>query len=54
MHGLAVYTKERLSFALDLFLENSADSHLCFQLALFHFVLFLFPLLITFIFMHGF
>ena len=26
MHGLAVYVKEGLSFAWDLFLENSADS----------------------------
>ena len=29
MHGLAVYVKERLSFARDLSLENSADSYLC-------------------------
>ena len=27
MHGLAVYVKERLPFALDLSLENSADSY---------------------------
>ena len=26
MHGLAVYLKEGLPFALDLYLENSADS----------------------------
>ena len=34
MHGLAVYVKEGLSFAQDLSLENSADSYLCFRLAL--------------------
>ena len=34
MHGLAVYVKEGLPFARDLFLENSADSYLCFRLAL--------------------
>ena len=28
MHGLAVYVKEGLPFALDLSLENSADSYL--------------------------
>ena len=36
MHGLAVYVKEGLPFALDLYLENSADSYLCFRLALLH------------------
>ena len=30
MHGVAVYVKERFPFARDLFLENSADSYLCF------------------------
>ena len=34
--GLAVYVKERLPFARDLSLENSADSYLCFSLALLH------------------
>ena len=34
MYGLAVYVKEGLPFAWDLSLENSADSYLCFQLAL--------------------
>ena len=34
MHGLAVYVKEGLPFARDLSLENSADSYLCFRLAL--------------------
>ena len=34
MHGLAVYVKEGLLFARDLYLENSADSYLCFRLAL--------------------
>ena len=36
MHGLAVYVKEGLSFAWDLSLANSADSYLCFPLALLH------------------
>ena len=36
MHGLAVYVKEDLPFAWDLYLENSADSYLCFRLALIH------------------
>ena len=36
IHGLAVNVKERLPFTLDLSLENSADSYLCFQLALIH------------------
>ena len=34
MHGLAVYVKEDLPFAGNLSLENSADSYLCFRLAL--------------------
>ena len=42
MHGLAVYVKEGLPFAQDLSLENSADSYLCFQLALLHSVSYLF------------
>ena len=33
MEGLAVYVKEGFSFAWDLSLENSADSHLCFPLS---------------------
>ena len=36
VHGLAVYVKERLTFAQHLSLENSADSYLCFRLALLH------------------
>ena len=36
MHGLSVYVKEELPFAQDLSLENSADSYLCFRLALLH------------------
>ena len=36
MHGLIVYVKEVLPFALDVSLENSADSYLCFRLALLH------------------
>ena len=43
MHGLTVYVKEGLSFAWDVSLENSADSYLCFWLALFHAVLTSFP-----------
>ena len=42
MHGLAVYVKEGLPFARDLSLENSADSYLCFWLALFHSVSYFF------------
>ena len=42
MHGLAVYVKEDLPFALDLSLENSANSYLCFQLALLHSVSYFF------------
>ena len=40
MHGLTVYVKEGLPFTQDLSLENSADSCLCFRLALFHSVSF--------------
>ena len=36
MHGLAIYVKEGLPFARDVSLENSADSYLCFRLALLH------------------
>ena len=36
MHDLSVYIKEGLPFARDLPLENSADSYLCFPLALLH------------------
>ena len=42
MHVLAVYVKEGLSFAWDLSLENSADSYLCFRLALLHSVSYFF------------
>ena len=42
MHGLAVYVKEGLPFAGDLSLENSADSYLCFRLALLHSVSYFF------------
>ena len=46
MHGLAVYVKEGLSFARDLSLENTADSYLCFWLALLNLVsYFFFPYL---------
>ena len=36
MHDLAVYLKEGLPFARGLSIENSADSYLCFWLALLH------------------
>ena len=36
MYGLAVYGTEGILFARELFLENSADSYLCFPLALLH------------------
>ena len=42
MHGLTVYVKEGLPFARDLSLENSADSFLCFRLALLHSVSYFF------------
>ena len=42
MHGLAVYVKEGLPFARDLSQENSADSYLCFGLALLHSVSYFF------------
>ena len=42
MHGAAVYVKEGLSFVRDLSLENSANSSLCFQLALLHSVSYFF------------
>ena len=42
VHGLAVYVKEGLPFARDLFLENSADSCLCFRLALLYSVSYFF------------
>ena len=44
IHGLAVYVKEGLPFARDLSLENSADSYLCFRLALLHSVSYFFIL----------
>ena len=42
MHGLAVDVKEGLPLARDLSLENSADSYLCFLLALLHSVSYFF------------
>ena len=44
MHGLAVYVKEEPPFARDLSLESSADSYLCFRLALLHSVSYFFSL----------
>ena len=44
MHVLAVYVKEGLRSAQDLSLENSADSYLCFQLALLYSVSYFFLL----------
>ena len=42
MRCLAVYVKEGLPSARDLSLENSADSYLCFQLAILHSVSYFF------------
>ena len=42
IHSFAVYVKEGLPFAHDLSLENSADSYLCFWLALLHSVSYVF------------
>ena len=42
MHGPTVYVKEGLPFARDLSLEHSADSYLCFRLALLHSVSYFF------------
>ena len=42
MHGLAVDMKGLLFFAQDLFLDNFANSNLCFQLALLHSVSYFF------------
>ena len=55
MHGLGINVKEELPFPWYLSLENSADSYLCFRLALLHSVSDLFfSLLITFfVFVHG-
>ena len=46
-HGLAVYVKEGLPFARDLSLENSADSYVCFRLALLHSVSYFFFLYLS-------
>ena len=48
MHDLTFYVKERLLFAPDLSLENSADSYLHFRLALLHSVLYFFFTFFTF------
>ena len=42
MHDLTVYVKEGLPLAEELSLENSADSSLCFRLALLHSVSYFF------------
>ena len=42
MQGLAVYVKDGFPFARDLSLENSTDSHLCYQLDLLHSVSYFF------------
>ena len=56
MHGLTVYMKEGLCFALDLSLENSAVSYLCFRPALLHSVSYFFFFYQSpfFVFVHGF
>ena len=48
IHGLAVYVKVGLPFGWDLSLENSADSYVCFRLALLHSISYFFN------FMHSF
>ena len=52
MHGLTVYVKEGLRFARDLSLEKSADSYVCFRLALFHAVSY--SSVTFFVFLHSF
>ena len=42
VHGLEVYVKKGLLFAQDFSLGNSADSYLCFELALLHSVSYFF------------
>ena len=42
VHGLAVYVKERIPFARDLSLDKSAESYLCFRLALLRLVSYFF------------
>ena len=42
MHDITVYVKEGVPLAQDLFLENSADSYVCFRLALLHSVSYFF------------
>ena len=42
MHGLLVHVKEGLPFPKDLSLENSADSYVCFWMALLHSMLYFF------------
>ena len=42
IHDLVVYVEEGLPFARQLSLENSADSYLCFRLALLHSVSYFF------------
>ena len=56
VHDLAFHAKERLPFTRDLSVENSADSHLCFQLVLLHSVSYFFFLYTStfFFFVHGF
>ena len=44
MHGLAVNVKKGLSFAHDVSLQNSADSYVCFELALLNSVFYFFVL----------
>ena len=54
MHGLAVYVKEGLPFARNLSLENSTDLFMFWTGFTSLSVLLLFPLSITFSFVHGF
>ena len=52
MHGLTVYVKEGLRFARDLSLEKSADSYICFRLALLRTVSY--SSITFFVFLHSF
>ena len=55
MHGPANYVKEGLPFERNMSLENSADSYLCFRLALLHSMsYFSFLSIAFFVFVHGF
>ena len=52
MHGLSVYVKDALPFPKDLSLGHSADSYLCFCLALLHSVSYFFFLYDHFLYLY--